>query len=230
MQPDPYEQPLASFGRAALFVPLIIGGAVIVSLVMLWEAHAREARLADVSRNEVAAKNHLRDSWAALRAGRPAEALEKTAAAAQCVAALDDARGETLQTDYAELKVSLLLLEAESLFRRDGAAGAGAAEAKFDEALGIMTFSSGELWETGLLGRARVRLARGDCAGAVADLDHIMTRNAGYGAAYYYRALAKEKAGDAAGAAADERAARRLGSWPPLRDVLPANQADRTAD
>ncbi len=218
--PNPHESPLPSFGKAALFVPLIIGGAVIVSLVMLWEAHAREARLAAASTSEIAARDCLREAWAALRAGLPDATLKKTADAAVCVEALRSAHVEARDTDYAELRAGLFLLEAEALLLRDGAAGAAAAEAKAGTALELLPFSGGGLWEAGLLCRARARHEQGRYADAIHDLDQIMTRNANYGAAYYYRALARENAGDDAGAREDERIARRLGSWPPLRGFL----------
>jgi hypothetical protein len=222
-QPDPYEEPLAHFGKAALFVPLIIGGAVVASIIMLWGAHAREAHLAVLSRNEITAKSHLREAWLDMRARRPEAALEKTALASECIETLNSSRAGELREDYAELRAGLLLLEAESLVMRDCAANAPEAEAKFGEALSLMEFASGELWEAGLFGRARARYEQAKYAEAAADLDQIMTRNANYGAAYYWRSLAREKLGDSAGAAADGRIARRLDSWPPMRDFMQAS-------
>ena len=222
-QPDPYEKPLADQGKAMILVPLIIGGAVIVSIIMLWEAHSRKLRLAEMSHNEVIARNELRDAWTEMRALRPETALEKTDSASKLIDTLKSARAKTWATDYAELKVGLLLLEAESLFMKDCAKNAPEAEAKFDEALSLMVLSSGEMWQSGLLGRARARYEQGKYAETIADLDQVMTRNANFGSAYYWRSLAKEKTGDAAGALADARIAKRLDSWPPLRDFMQAS-------
>lgn len=221
-QPDPYNEPLADNGKAMIFVPLIIGGAVVVSIIMLWQAHTQKIRLAEMSQTEIAARNELRDAWTEMRALRPEQALEKTAQAGKLVAALSAARLRPQNADYAELKVGLLLLEAESLFMKDCAKNAAIAEEKFSEALSLMIFSSGEMWQAGLLGRARARYEQGKYAEAIADLDQVMTRNANYGAAYYWRSLAKEKSGDADGALDDARTAKRLDSWPPLRDFMQA--------
>jgi hypothetical protein len=47
-----------------------------------------------------------------------------------------------------------------------------------------------------------------------------MDRNDSFGAAYYWRALTRRELGDAKGAAEDEKRARALDSWPPLRDFM----------
>ena len=222
-QPDPYEKPLADHGKAMILVPLIIGGAVIVSIIMLWEAHSRKLRLAEMSQNEVAARDELRYAWMEMRALRPEPALERTGRASKLIDTLKSRRAKTWPTDYAELRVGLLLLEAESLFMKDCVKNAPEAEAKFTEALSLMVLSSGEMWQAGLLGRARTRFEQGKYAEAIADLDQVMTRNANFGSAYYWRSLAKEKIGDADGALADEQTAKRLDSWPPLRDFMQAS-------
>lgn len=216
--PDPHEEPLADYGKSVIMVPLIIGGAVIISIIMLWETHNRNLRLAEMSRCEEAARIELRAAYAEMRALNPAAALTKTAEAARHMRSLKS----TWVSDYAELRVALLLMEGEALMMRDGAANAPAAEQRFNESLSLMVHASGELWQFGLLGRSKARFEQGKYQDAIADLDHVMTRNPNFGAAYYWRALAKQKLGDDKGAREDEARARSLDSWPPLRDFMQA--------
>lgn len=221
--PDPFNRPLAPSGKAAVLAPLIIGGAVIVSLILIWDAHARKSRLSEMADNEIAARAELRSAWLEMRHSRPGAALEKTANAAALIAKMKPVLSGGPRTDYAELRISLLLLEGEALFMEDSAANAVRAEGKFDEALALMVFSSGPLWHSGHLGRGRARLEQGRYAEAIADFDQVAARNPGYGAAYYWRAIAREKSGDGSGARRDESVARRLDSWPPLRAFMPAS-------
>ncbi len=204
-------------GKAAILVPLILGGAVVVSLILFWDAHARKARLAEMTDNEIAARTELRSAGRALRSADPAAALERTDAAGASIRKLRPLLAGSPHADYAELRISRLLLEAEALFMQDAAANAAVAEEKFGEALSLMVFSSGELWQTAHLGRGRARYEQGRYAEAVSDFDQVLTRNANYGAAYAWRSLARERAGDAEGARGDARTAKRLDSWPPLR-------------
>ena len=219
LPPDPNEEPLADYGKAAIIVPLIIGGAVLVAIILLWHANAQKSRISEMARIEEIVREELRNAYIEMCALRPDAALEKTNNAGRLIAALN----EDLVTDYSELKIPQLLLEAESMFMMDCAAHSADAEKRFDEALSLMTYSSGEIWQFGMLGRARSRYEQGRFEAALADLDSIMDRNPGYGAAYYWRALVKAGMDDAAGAKEDEKRARALDSWPPLRGFMQAS-------
>lgn len=217
--PDPYEEPLADVGKAAVIVPLIIGGAVIVAIILLWFAQDKKIRASEAARIEVEVRGELRAAYLEMRSLRPEIALEKADRAGKLLASIKT----TSPADFAEIKVPLLLLEGESLFMHDCTANAPEAERRFDTALALMTFASGEMWQFGMLGRARTRFEQGKYHEALADLDNIMDRNPSFGSAYYWRSLTLAKLGDDAGAAADEKKARSLDSWPPLRDFMQAS-------
>lgn len=216
--PDPHEEPLADYGKSIIMVPLIIGGAVIISIFMLWETHSRNLLLAEMSQCEERARVELRAGYAEMRALRPDAALAKADEAAKHMGLLKS----TWVSDYAELRVALLLMKGEALMMKNHIANAPASEALFTEALGLMVHSSGELWQMGLLARARARYEQGKYHESVDDLNQVMTRNPNFGAAYYWRALAKQNLGDSKGAREDETQAKNLDSWPPLRDFMQA--------
>lgn len=217
------EDRLYDVGRSAILVPLIIGGAVIVAIIILWRTHDQTVRMAEMSRIEEAARIELRSAYVEMRAMRTDSALEKAASARKLMHSLKTAH----PADYVGLKIALLLIEAESLFMKDCSANAAEVEKRFDEALALMNFASGEMWQFCMLGRARAHFEQGEYAEAVSDLDSLMGRNPSYGAAYYWRSVAKERLGDLAGAREDEKRARSLDSWPPLRDFMAAGVLNR---
>lgn len=213
------EDRFIQYGKAAIFAPLIIGGALVAGGVMMWQTHNRNLQMAEMSRIEENARYALRSAYAQMRALAPEEALASAKRAEDLIASLN----AKLAPDYAPLKISLLLVEAESLFMKDCAAYAVLAEKKFDQALGLMNYASGGMWLFGMLGRARTRYEQGKYEEALQDLDSIMSRNPSFGAAYYWRALTREHLGDSNGASEDEKRARSLDSWPPLRDYMQAS-------
>lgn len=217
---DPNARPLGGPGMGAIIVPLIIGGAIIIGAIMLWEAHTRNQAIIEIARTEIKVREELRLAYAELRNLHPEEALTRTAVAAQL---MDERLHSRWQSDYRELKTARNLIEAEALLMLDCAANAAVSEKLFDQALGWMTHASGEFWQFGVLGRARTRYETGRYEEALADLDMLMDRNPNFGAAYYWRALAKQKLGDRRGAVRDETRARSLDSWPPLRDFMLAS-------
>lgn len=223
--PDPYEEPMPGAGMKSIIVPLIIGGALIAAVFVLWDAHADKIRIAEMTRVEEEMRGELRDAYRELRCFRPSKSLETVKAAAAKMGSLES----SLPQAYAEIKVAALIIEAESEFMLDSAGRAGRAETKLTEALNLMTHASGQLWEMGIMGRARARLEQEDHGGALRDLDLLLERNPSFGAAYYWRAHARDSLGDASGAAADERRARALDSWPPLRDFM-QNKTQWTRD
>ncbi len=221
---DPNHEPLADYGKAAVMVPLIIGGAIIAAMIILWQTHARNVRLSELAEVEVLARRELRGAYVEMRAGRPALALVRTEKAGKLV----DALKTKLAPDYAQLKIALLLLEGELLFMKDSVKYADEAENRFDLALGLMPYASGEMWQFGMLGRARARFEQRKYEAVISDLDTVLDRNGSFGSAYYWRALAREATGDAQGAREDESRARALDSWPPLRDfMLPPGERRR---
>lgn len=207
---------LVESGKTAIIVPLIIGSAVIVAVIMLWEAHYRKVRIAEMTRVEELVRVDLRNAYQELRAHNPQGALSHTAVAREKMSELR----RTVIDDYADLHVALLLIEAESLFMDDCKANAATAEERFNRALSQMTRASGGMWLFGMIGRARTRYELGRYREAESDLDQIMERNPSFGAAYYWRSQARDRLGDAEGAAEDARRAWNLDSWPPLRDFM----------
>ncbi|MCC8166525.1 MAG: hypothetical protein LIQ31_10340 [Planctomycetes bacterium] len=217
--PNPHDEPLAEFGKGIILVPLIIGGAVVVAVIMLWHAHIQRVRLAEAAQIEILVRNELRSAYMEMRSLRPTQALERAGHAATLMSSLES----KMPSDFANLKVAQLLVEGESLFMENCHRNA-AAETKFDEALAFMSYASGDMWQFGMLGRARARFEQEKYAEAVHDLDQIMDRNPSFGAAYYWRSLAHWKLGNDASAHADEVRARNLDSWPPLRDYMQATR------
>ncbi|MCD8350561.1 MAG: hypothetical protein LUC93_08135 [Planctomycetaceae bacterium] len=216
---DPHQDVLAGYGKSIILVPLIIGGALIVATILLWHAHNKRARIADATQVEEQVREELRAAYVEMRALRPAQALKRSDAAKALMAKLP----VNLAPDYADLKVSQLLVEGESLFMLDCAAYAEAAEQRFDQAMTLMNYASGEMWLFGMLGRARARYESQRYDQALQDLNAIMDRNNSFGAAYYWRSLTRTALGDERGGQADERRARALDSWPPLRDFMQAS-------
>lgn len=214
--PDPNEQPLAEVGKAVIVVPLILGAAIIVSVVLLWEAHARRVRQFEMNKIEQTVRLELRAAYMDMRSLNPGAALEKAENASQMLQSLDI----RWLSDYAELKIPLYLVEGESLLMLDRDANAGQAEERFDQALTIMEYASGEMWQFGMLGRARARYEVGKFQEAAADFSSVIDRNPNFGSAYYWRSFAYKALGDEEAAAADEARAKNLDSWPPLRDYL----------
>ncbi len=216
---DPHQDALAGYGKSIILVPLIIGGALIVATILMWHAHNRRARLTEATQVEEQVRDELRAAYVEMRALRPAQALTRSDAAKELMAKLP----VNLAPDYADLKVAQLLVEGESLFMLDCAAYAEAAEERFDEAMNHMNYASGEMWLFGMLGRARARYESKRYEQALHDLNAVMDRNESFGAAYYWRSLTRTALGDIRGAKADERRARALDSWPPLRDFMQAS-------
>lgn len=210
------EDRFAQYGRAAIFAPLIIGGALVAGGVMVWQTHNRSRQITQMAQVEEDAREALRTAYSRMRSLDPVEALEHAGRAERLIGSLN----AKLAPDYAPLKISLLLVEAESLFMKDCSAQADQAEEKFDQALRLMNYSSGGMWLFGMLGRARSRYEQGRYDEALADLNAVMDRNASFGAAYYWRSLTRRHLGDLDGAREDEQRARSLDSWPPLRDYM----------
>jgi len=213
---DPYAEPLADYGKAAVMVPLIIGGAIIVAVIILWHSHALRVQMSEMARVEVLAREELRAAYNEMRALKPHLALTRAERAGKLI----DTLQTDLATDYAQLKVALLLLEGETLFMKDCVRHADTAEEKFDKALGLMTYASGDMWQFGMLGRARARVELKKFREAQSDLDSVLDRNPSFGSAYYWRAQTHTALGDREGARKDEARARALDSWPPLRDFM----------
>lgn len=213
---DPHAQPLADYGKAAVMVPMIIGGAIIVAVIILWHSHAQRKHWSEMARVEVMAREELRTAYNEMRALKPNLALTRAERAGKLI----DALKTDLVPDYAQLKVALLLLEGETLFMKDCTRHADTAEEKFDRALGLMPYASGDMWQFGMLGRARARVELKKYREALGDLSSVLDRNPSYGAAYYWRSQTRAALGDEEGAREDEKRARALDSWPPLRDFM----------
>ncbi len=223
MPVDPNAEPLADYGKAAIMIPLIIGGAVVVSLIILWRTYAQKVQMAEMARVEMSVRQELGEARAAVRDRKPNIALMRVREARGML----DSLKKGFSSGYARLNVSILMLEGEALFMKDGVRSADRAEVLFDSALGLMSSASGERWELGMLARARMRFELRRYGDALADLDAMLDRNPNFGVAYYWRSLTREVLGDKQGAKADERRARALDSWPPLRDFLHAGGGTR---
>ncbi len=216
---DRLPESLEDYGKAAIWVPLIIGSAILVGIFMLWTAHREKIQRAEMSQAEIEARKELRAAYLEMRAFRPDLALVKADRA--------DALIHSFKADhpsqYANLRVAILLVKGESLFMQDCSGNGETAEQAFDQAIGIMTYASGDMWQFGMLGRARTKFEQGKYREALTDLDQIMDRNPSYGAAYYWRSLTRAAMDDEKGAQEDENRARALDSWPPLRDFMQAS-------
>lgn len=213
---DPYAEPLASAGKSTVMVPLILGGAIIAAAVLLWYSHTGKSRVAEMARAEELVRADLRNAYRELRAYNPEGAMKF----------VGDAEGRmknlrtSWPTDYADLRVAIFLIKGEAGFMIDPDANAADAEHCFSTALKNLVHSSGELWEGGMLGRARVRFQQGKCAEAEEDLNRLLDRNPNFGAGYYWRARVRNCLGDNQGARRDAWRAKCLDSWPPLRDFM----------
>ncbi len=216
--PKPYDDRLPGGGTGAIMVPLIIGAAIIIGAYILWDINARRARASELAKVEEEIRLDLIQAYRFLVQANPAEALQIT----QSVDERAKQFGKAVRhdSDYAELHAARLLLEANAEFMILCEAGAAMAEEKFTRAIGLMIHASGEMWEFGMMSRARARLEQDKYHEALADLDVLLAGNPNYGAAYYWRALLKYETGDQAGGQADEQRARDLGSWPPRRNFM----------
>lgn len=214
--PPPYRPDLPGGGKMAILVPLIIGGAMIIGVFILWGTHVRKVREGERAKVEEEVRTDMLSAYHALRDLKPEAALEITESVESRMKIFEGG----LDGDYADLKVARLMIEAEAEFMLDCKNSAPSVEEKFDRAMGMMIRASGEMWEYGVMGRARARLEQGKFGEAVGDLDILLSRNPSYGAAYYWRSVARKGLGDGDGSREDEAMAKNLDSWPPLRDFM----------
>lgn len=215
---NPYDNDLPNVGMMAILVPLIIGGACVVGALILWQQHERKAREFEASKVEEEVRTDILSAYRLMR-------QEKYAAAVELMDKTDDKVAFLCANDsnpdaYTDFRAALLSLVAEAEFIRDPTANAAEAEDKFNGAMSLLRYASGEMWEFSVLGRARSRFAQKKYEEAIADLDTLLAGNPNYGTAYYWRSLARKGMGDLEGAAADREVAENFDSWPPLRDPL----------
>ena len=210
---------IARSNMALVIVPLIIGAAIVISAVVMWEAHERKLQIAETTRIEEEIRADLRNAYHQLRDNHPDQAL---AIVREIETKIQRLKSQWV-TDYLDIKAARSLMEAEALFRLDSVNNAPAAETEFNKALTLMTHASGEFWLYGMLGRARTRFQTGDYAGAESDLTLLLDRNASFGTAYFWRSHARRHRNNAEGALADEEKAKTLDSWPPLRNFVLAS-------
>ena len=209
-----HEKTPAGSGMTAILVPLIIGGALAAAALVMWNSRYTKLRQSESTRIEEEIRADLKSAYQELRDNRPDAALKIIARAKEKITLLH----VVWSADYVDLRLALLLVEGEADFQIDPRGRAAQSEGKFDAALSLMTLASGEVWEFGVLGRARSRLEQKKHREANEDLTLLLERNPSFGAAYYYRAKAREGLGDGTGAAEDAKRAENLASWPPLRE------------
>lgn len=212
--PDPGDEGQVH-GSYLVIVPLIFGAAVIAGAIMLWTVDQKRNKRFQVTLREEEIRADLRKVYHLLRDDKPEMAVPVLSEVDAKLARLDT----NWATDYLELRVSALILRGEALLNMNEGKNADEAEAKLTQALEMMTKASGEFWAMALFVRGRARYERDNYAGAEADFGTLLERNPNNGAAYYWRAHCREKSGDLTGAAQDTERAKRLDSWPPLRDV-----------
>lgn len=213
---NPDDEVLTESSKAAVVIPLIIGGAIIVAIIILWNIHNRNLRRTEMTLIEEEVRTDLLSAYHSLRMFQPNEALAKAKAVEEKMHGLKTKHS----TDYADLKMVTLLIQGESEMMIDRKKNAADAEKRFDKAISLMTHASGEVWQFGLLGRARARLELGRFQEAEDDLTRLLDRNPSFGVAYYWRSRARESLGNAKGAAEDADKAESLDSNPPLRDFM----------
>lgn len=205
-------------GGMSVIAFLVLGAAVVVAAVVLWDAHAKKIEIAEATRIEELARTELRSAYHFLRRRQPRKALDLVKNAEKQIDALPAA----WTSDYADLKGARMMMEAEANFVLDTAGNAEVSEKLFTQALGLITHASGELWLFGVFGRGRARFELRRYGDAIADFDILLARNPSFGSAYYWRSLAHEKLGQSALALADAKRAKSLDAWPPLRDFMRA--------
>lgn len=209
-----------------VIVPLVFGAAIVVAAFVLWNAHAKKIAIAESARIEEQVRAELREAYRHLREHRPEQAL----ATVKTIETQMDALPINWVNDYSDLKVARLMMEAEAIFILDKSGSAEKAETLFNQALGLISHASGELWLFGVFGRGRVRFELGRYEDAIADFDNLLSRNPSFGAAYYWRSLAYAKIGQTAQAMTDGARAKSLDSWPPLRDFVRSGTDENCRD
>lgn len=225
--PDAQNLPedVARSGMALVIVPLIIGAAVVISLIVMWNARESKLQLTETTRVVEEIRTDLNHAYHELRDNRPDLAL---ATVGEIELKMKRLKVDWV-ADYLDITAAPRLMKGEALFRIDSVKNARDAEAAFDSALAVMTHASGELWIYGLLGRGRTRYQLGNYAGAESDFTMLLDRNPSFGTAYFWRAHARRRLGDVQGAQADEEKAEALDSWPPLRSFVMSSEEQPTA-
>ncbi len=213
---QPYIHKFPGGGTAAIIVPLIIGGALLICVYILWNSHMWNVRQTEMSRVEEEVRHDLIAVYRALIDNRPEKALEILNAVGKRESILKSA-GEFA---YSDIRSARLMLEGQAEFMLLCEEGAPQVERKFTEALGYLMRASGEMWEFGMMGRARARIGQRKYREAEEDLNILLAGNSNYGAGYYWRAMARYQLNNHEGARQDEERAIQLDSWPPRRNLL----------
>lgn len=208
--PEPETSRLAD-GGASIVVWLIFGSALLVAFMILWEARSSRHIKAEAAGVEEAVRRRMGDSFRLLRENRPRAVIEADADIAKGLEWLERVR----PNGYKGLRAARLFILSEALLHLGGEDARMEAEKDFTAGLDLLERASGEVWELGMYGRGKARYKLGWYALAIEDFDSLIAYNPSYGAAYYWRHLAKTARGDVKGAAEDEAHAKALGSWPP---------------
>jgi|GEM_PF-3159886 hypothetical protein len=207
---NPYGDQLPE-GGSSIWVWLIIGGTIIFIFVMLWEKRSRAFLMAEAAGVEESVREDIRVSFGELRDGQFKAVLDRDTLIQKKL----DWLLQLKPRGYVIMRVSRLFIRAEAIVMIGGLEHIKAAEELFTQGMELMGYSGGSLWEFGLVGRAKARYLLSRHADAENDLNILLSYNPSYGAAYYWRSLAREKLGNEDGAWEDERQAMALGSWPP---------------
>ena len=200
-----------SAGAMSILVWLIVGGAVLVAVAIIWDARSRSRIQAETAKFEEAVRREVTQSFRLLRNNHPREAIEMDAAIGEKIAWLT----RVYPDGYRGLRAMRLFIRSEALTLLGGEDECREAEKGFTTGLALLERSGGETWEMGLYGRGKARYNLGEYGLAGADFDLLVQGNPNFGAAYGWRSLARTALGDADGAAEDETRARVLGVWPP---------------
>ncbi len=207
---NPYGEQLPD-GGSSIWVWLIVGGTIIFIFVMFWEKRSRAFLMAEAAGVEESVREEIRVSFAELRDGQYKSVINRDTVIQKKL----DWLVQLKPRGYVIMRVSRMFIRAEAIVMIGGLDQIKVAEGLFTQGLELMGYSGGTLWEFGLVGRAKARYLLGRHAEAENDLNILLSYNPSYGAAYYWRALAREKLGNEDGAWEDERHAMALGSWPP---------------
>ena len=199
-----------SSGWTTIVVWLIIGSTALFTGLILWEANSRNRIMTEAARTEDAVRRQMTASYRLLREKKPEKIIEADAFLAEKLAWL----GQVNPRAYSSLKAARQFILAEALLLLGDENAYAEAEKILTNGIALLERSSGEIWQMGIFSRGKVRHKLGMDAQAIADLDGLITNNPSYGAAYYWRSLAKTSINDADGAAADAAHARALGAWP----------------
>lgn len=216
---DPYADQLPG-GGTSVVVWLIVGCAVLVGVIVVWDTRSRSQIRYHAAQVEREVRNDFRVSFRLLRDKNPGAVIARDAEIGEKLDWLMRVDGD----GYRRLRVARLYIRGKAYIMLDDPELWRQAEADFSEGLSLMRRARGQAWELGLCGRGEARFKLGRHREALADFSSIIEVNPSFGAAYYWRSRINEELGDTTAADRDAARARALDSWPPIVNFARAEE------